>query len=597
MESKYIHYCWFGNKPLPKLAKKCIKSWKKYLPNYEIIRWDESNFNINECPFVKQAYENQKYAFVSDYVRSKVLFEMGGIYFDTDMLIVKPIDFLLKDNTFLGIEDSFMVAAGVWGENKPKSFFSGKMLEFYQSQEQFDINEMFKFSIPRIMTKFLNEIGLDHLSTEVQNLPHNIKIYPREYFYPLSFNMKNNYFTNKTCMIHYYDASWFSSKQKMIRNLNKIFGEKNIDKINLLYKKIMHILDSIIRKFLYKPAKYFKYTYMNGGKYKHDMEVGINALKKINNDYIVMHNPDWLGITSATIELFDNRVPCGEFFRKKDIKKFGNIILEQNITQVIFSAMCLGWKDLAYYLKKRNPYIKIKCFWHGSISQVYDEYGWERNLELIDMSRDGTLTTFGICKESLINFYENLGIDVSFIKNNVILPKKIKHTEPDNLVIGLYAAQKDDWRKNLFTQIAAVSLIKNATIDIIPMDYEAASFAKRLGLHVKGKNGTISRKELLDRMSRNTLNLYVTFSECAPMLPLESFETGTICLTGNNHHYFKNNELEKYLVVNNEESPVEISKKIKTCLKNKDKILKLYKSWKKENDKSSIDSVKNFIEK
>lgn len=598
MESKYIHYCWFGEKPLPRLAKKCIKSWKKYLPNYEIIRWDESNFNINECPFVKQAYENKKYAFVSDYVRSKVLFEMGGIYFDTDMLIIKPIDFLLKDNTFLGIEDSYMVAAGVWGEKKSKSFFAKKMLDFYQSQEHFDINEMFKFSIPRIMTKFLNEIGFDHLSTEVQILPHNIKIYPREYFYPLSFSMKNNCFNDKTCMIHYYDASWFSSKQKIKRNLNRILGEKNIDKMNLLSKKIRRIFDSIIRKFLYKPAKYFKYTYMNGDKYKRDMEAGIKALKQINNDYIVMHNPDWLGITSATIELFDNnRVPCGEFFRKRDIRKFGDLILEQKITQVIFSAMCLGWKDLAYYLKKKNPNIKIKCFWHGSLSQVPDEYGWDRNLELIDMAKDGTLTTFGTCKESLVKFYENLGINVSFIRNNVILSKIIKHVEPDNLVIGLYAARKDDWRKNLFTQIAAVSLLKNVTIDIIPIDNEIISFARNLGVKVTGKKENISRSELIERMSKNSLNLYVTFSECAPMLPLESFETDTICLIGNNHHYFKNTELEKFLIVNNEDSLIEIVKKIKICLKNKEKILKLYKSWKKENDKLSKQSVKEFIEK
>ena len=436
MKAKYIHYCWFGEKKLPRLAKKCIKSWKKFLPDYKIIKWDEKNIEIHECPFIREAYENKKYAFVADYARSKALYEMGGIYFDTDMLVTKPIDFLLDNETFLGLEDSYMVATGVWGEKHCKSYFSQKMLEFYQSQEHFDVNNMFKYSIPRIMTRFLNELGLDHLSKQIQYLPHNITIYPREYFYPLSFNLKDNLFTENTCMIHYYDASWFSSRQRLKRKLNKLFGEKNVDKINNVYKRIKHYGSKVTRKFLYKPAKYFKYTYLNGGKYKRDIEVGIEALKKINNDYIVMHNPDWLGITSATIELFDNnRVPCGEFFRKRDIRKFGDLILEQNITQVIFSAMCLGWKELAYYLKKKNPNIKIKCFWHGSISQVSEPYGWERNLELIDMAKDGTLTTFGTCKESLIKFYENLGIDVSFIRNNVILPKKIKHTEPDNLVI------------------------------------------------------------------------------------------------------------------------------------------------------------------
>ena len=94
--SKYIHYCWFGGKPLPKLAKKCIKSWKKYLPDYEIIEWNENNVDLEECAFIKEAYENKKWAFVADYARTKAIYEMGGIYFDTDMLITKPIDFLQK---------------------------------------------------------------------------------------------------------------------------------------------------------------------------------------------------------------------------------------------------------------------------------------------------------------------------------------------------------------------------------------------------------------------------------------------------------------------------------------------------------------------
>ena len=211
------------------------------------------------------------------------------------------------------------------------------------------------------------------------------------------------------------------------------------------------------------------------------------------------------------------------------------------------------------------------------------------------MCKDGILKTFGTCKESLVKFYENLGINTKFIMNNIVLTKNIKHSEPKNIVIGLYAAKKDDWRKNLFAQIAAVSLIKDATIDIIPMDYEAATFASNLGLKVTGIDKPIPREELLKRMSTNTMNLYVTFSECAPMLPIESFEVGTICLTGNNHHYFKNTKLEKYLVVDNEESPTEIANKIKLCMKNKNEILNLYKEWKIENNKNSRMSAIEFL--
>jgi len=522
---------------------------------------------------------------------------MGGIYFDTDMLVTKPIEFLLENETFLGVEDSFMVATGVWGAKKPKTHFSKVMLEFYQKQEHFDVNNMFEYSIPRVMTNILNNYGYDQRKNEIQELKHSITIYPREYFYPLSFNFKNNVFTKNTCMIHYYSASWFSKKSKLRIKLNRYFGERNVDIILGVVKRIRNFIKKCLLKYVYKYAKYIEYTFFKNGKYNSDLKTSFEALKKIKNDYIVMHNPDWLGTTNATIELFDkNRVPSHEFFRKKDIRKFGNLIIEQEITQVIFSAMCLGWKDLAYYLKKKNPNIKIKAFWHGSFSQVLETYGFQRNLELIKMNKEGILDVFATCKESSVNFYKNIGLKTHFIRNNVKIKEEISKEKHNTLTIGIYSSQKDNWIKNLFAQIAAASLLENATIDIIPMDYEAKDFAKKLGLNVIGVDRPIPRNELLNRMSKNTLNLYVTFSECAPMLPIESFETGTICLTGNNHHYFKNTELEKYLVVNNEESPTEIAKKIQYCIENKDKIFKLYKSWKKQNDQLSELSVKEFIE-
>ena len=177
MEKKYIHYCWFGDKPLPRLAKKCIKSWKKYLPDYEIIRWSEENVDLEECPFIKEAYENKKWAFVADYARTKAIYEYGGIYFDTDMLIKKNINFLLEKGTILGVEDSRMANAAVWIENKPKSWFSKKMLDFYKKQEHFNSNDMFSVSIPRIINKIIKPLGFDHSSDEIQYLKNDIIIY------------------------------------------------------------------------------------------------------------------------------------------------------------------------------------------------------------------------------------------------------------------------------------------------------------------------------------------------------------------------------------------------------------------------------------
>ena len=117
MIPKIIHYCWFGGKPLNKLGKKCLKSWKKFFPDYKIIEWNEGNFDINCCQYVKEAYEAKKYAFVSDYVRFKVLYEQGGLYFDTDVEVIKPFDAILINGNFMGCEnavsDNIAVAAGL----------------------------------------------------------------------------------------------------------------------------------------------------------------------------------------------------------------------------------------------------------------------------------------------------------------------------------------------------------------------------------------------------------------------------------------------------------------------------------------------------
>ena len=128
---KYIHYCWFGDKPLPKLAKKCIESWKKYLPDYEIIKWSEENVDLDECPFIKGAYQNKKWAFVADYARVKAMNKMGGIYFDTDMEVTKNIDELLKKGPFLGVEDTGKIACGVWYEDKENSYLKSLTLKMY----------------------------------------------------------------------------------------------------------------------------------------------------------------------------------------------------------------------------------------------------------------------------------------------------------------------------------------------------------------------------------------------------------------------------------------------------------------------------------
>ena len=187
MGNKYIHYCWFGNNPLPKLAKKCIKSWKKFLPDYEIICWNEDNFDVNETPFSKKAYEEGKWAFVSDVARVKALNEMGGIYLDTDMMINGPVsDDILNNEFFAGWESESFVAVGVLGAKNPGHPVISSLYEFYKENE-LNTADLFAHSIPRLLTRILiKDYGMTKYHSENQYLDHGIAIYSREYFYPIS---------------------------------------------------------------------------------------------------------------------------------------------------------------------------------------------------------------------------------------------------------------------------------------------------------------------------------------------------------------------------------------------------------------------------
>lgn len=601
---KIIHYCWFGDKPMPKLAQKCLKSWKKFLPDYKIMKWTEENVNLEECPFIKGAYENKKWAFIADYVRAKVLNEYGGIYFDTDMEVTKDISALFEKNTVLGIEDSGYVAVGVWYEKNKNSFLTSELLKKYRKISKFDLENITKISIPIMMTEILEPYGLKKGFREIQDLKisdtETITIYPREYFYPYSYHRDDNIFTDNTCMIHYYDASWIPPKEriemKMVRHLGK-------DKTNLIlntYRRIKHYIRKIGKAILFPIVIYRnikRKQAMITGEYLERLENTIKSIEsRKQEDYITIYNAQWFGVSSATKELFANLVDCGEIFRKKDRTRIVNAIVNSEIKQVVFSSFVVGWKDLVIDLKKKKN-IKIKTFWHGSHSQILDLYGWERNLEIIELHKKNIVDVMGTCKKSLINFYESQGYKAYFLTNKVSgIPKVANKKKNDKTVVGIYAAKCDDWRKNMYSQMAAIKLLDNAVMDMVPLNEAAKKFAKSYKIEVTGVEKALPREKLLARIANNDVNLYVTFSECAPMLPLESMELGVPCITGNNHHYFQGSELEKYIVINDEADIEEIKNKIELCLENREEIIRLYQDFSKQNLEEATKNVKEFLE-
>jgi mannosyltransferase OCH1-like enzyme len=593
---KIIHYCWFGGKPLSKMAKKCIKSWKKYFPDYEIKEWNETNFDVNICPFVKQAYENKKWAFVSDYARLYALYNEGGIYFDTDMEVTKKCDFLCQDKLFLGYEENRIIAAGVLGVKTEKNKYIKQLLDWYDKQSGFDVNNVFNYAIPRIITNIFSQYNKENING-IDIINKEIKVYSEEYFYPINYNYSRKNFTENTCMIHYYNATWAPKQEKIAIFFLRTFGMK-LGKVLLnIYYKICNIKNNIIWRIKSKihNAKMFLSIHIN---YKKRV-MNANEILSKYNDYAMIYHPDWIGLSHVAKDNFENIIPLREQHTEKEAKLMAKAISDKKIDLIIFNGFAKGWDNIAKELKRLNPKTIIKVLWHGSNALLTEDYDFQVFMQILRMHKQEIINELVFVKKSMYEFYKAKGYKCSFVMNYIDIPNVEQYKEQkknDITKIGLYCSG-DRWVKNTYNQLSAVSLIEDAVIDCLPLSYKVQELANQFNLSLTGSHTNLSREELFKRMAQNDINLYVTFTECAPLLPLESLELGVPCITGDNHHYFEGHELEKYLVVNKEDNIMEIYEKIKYALENKDKILELYEAWKKEYKEFAKDTINKITDK
>lgn len=230
MIPKIIHYCWFGGGELDKFTLECIESRKKNLPNYEIMKWSEDNCDIENSPdFVKRAYKEKKWAFVSDFFRLQVLIEYGGVYLDTDVKVLKPFDDLLELDFFCSFESDKTLCTAVIGACKENKVLK----EFIQMYANMDFSET-----PNSFLLF-NFLKLDELKKiDIQKkylIDDKQMIFPFYYFSPIDFYTGANMVNIETYSIHYYKGTWKSNKQKVFDKIKiiayKILGKENYQKL------------------------------------------------------------------------------------------------------------------------------------------------------------------------------------------------------------------------------------------------------------------------------------------------------------------------------------------------------------------------------
>lgn len=248
MIPKIIHYCWFGRNPLPELAQKCIASWRKFLPDYEIKEWNEDNFDITQNQYVREAYENRKFAFVTDYVRLYAIYNEGGIYMDTDVEVIGTFDQFLHHHAFSGFETNGNVPTGMMAAEKG-SIWAGELLNGYKNRKFILADGTFDMTTnTTVITNYMLTKGL-RLNNQYQDFPGLCTMYPADYFCPKDHRTGKIRLTSNTVCIHHFAGSWLNhSFVHDLRHNTKVllvnlFGETPItllsDLITLrLFKKM-----------------------------------------------------------------------------------------------------------------------------------------------------------------------------------------------------------------------------------------------------------------------------------------------------------------------------------------------------------------------
>ena len=258
---KIIHYCWFGGKPLPELAKKCIASWRKFFPDYEIKEWNEQNYDVRKIPYMDQAYDAKKFAFVSDYARFDILYQHGGIYFDTDVEVIKSLDEILKHGAFAGVECAGALNAGLGIASPVASTIYKEILDSYKTSSF--IKPDGSLNLTPVVTR-VSDIFKKHGFTDKNEIQEvaGVTVYPAEYFCPKNFETGELNITDKTCSIHWFDGSWASVAQRKYDEARKAIYSvfpKTIAKIISVFPFIKwQIQDNGIKGFCKKVLRKVK---------------------------------------------------------------------------------------------------------------------------------------------------------------------------------------------------------------------------------------------------------------------------------------------------------------------------------------------------
>ncbi len=276
-------------------------------------------------------------------------------------------------------------------------------------------------------------------------------------------------------------------------------------------------------------------------------------------------------------------------------------IINLGTNQIIFLGLEIGWDKLIIKLKQKYNNLKIRIICNTQDSLLYYDYERENFFKLLELSKKNIINNIAFLKKGQYEVYNSLGYNCSYLMQNYILDSnnKQKIKEPNNIIdIGIYPLNYT-WDKNIFNQLCIGKMIKNCNINYNILDERMKDFLNTMKIQSKeDKINEITEQDIIQKVIKNDINISCSFTEYFHTIFWTSMEQGVPCIIGNTSDLFdKDNELKNYIVTLAEDNPIENAKKVEECLKNKDKVIQLYKNWKEEYNKKAKENIQAFINK
>ena len=499
-----------------------------------------------------------------------------------------------------GYEDSGYFGTAVIATNIKNNPYIKDILDFYNNIKDFNVDIIYNYANPAIITKSISKYHVKKLENGIKIFNDEVYVYPRDYFYPLSYNYSEKIYTKNTCMVHLFNGTWTDKGERRTIGLYRKFGLGLGGFLNNCINSIFTVRD-VTKKTIKNIFNYFKMKYsiyFNRNKRVNRIK---ENLKKCKENYIAIYDPDYPELKECFDKMFENNIiDIRQQYTEKEAKMIAKEIVKTKVNLVIFNSYSKGWNYIIQELKKLKSEIKIKNIVYYNNILLSDGYYAEVNKNILDMYFKEYIDELGFIEQEAYEFYKNKGYNAKllYLNKTNIKNEKIKDANKkvdfENLRVGMYF-KYDRQIENIYNQLSAVSLFENSKLDCAPLNYRISDLAKKYNLTLSGLTNWNTKYEIVERMKENDINLNITHSNIVPNIILESFENGIPCLVGKNSNLFINTELEQYIVVNNSNDIMEIYEKIKKTLENKELVMKLYSNWKEQYITESNKRIEEFI--